>query len=554
MMEINDLPGEMMIKVFRQLPTKDLKMALLVSKKWRAIGEDPSLWKCGEVGVNDREDINRISIRRLRDVQKIIIDPSTNWQDGDLDALFQVLMEFPKLKILEGLSGVNLSSVEPETLANVVAKLEEVWMVNTTITNDQVLAIFSAMSLNCHLRTRLQLSGNNLSSVDPELFARVLEKLELVWISNTSITNDQAQAIFTAMSLNCHLTRLNLDSNDLSSVEPELFATVLTKLELASLQNTNITNDQAQAIFTALSLNCQLNRLVFAGNDLSSVEPELLTWVITKLEVACLRNANITTDQAQAIFTAIALNCQLTRLYLDNNDLSAVEPELFATAVTKLELASLKNTNITNVQAQAIFTAMSLSCHLKILQIASNNLSSVDPELFARAITNLEMANFNDTNTNIHNDQAHAIFTAISLSCHLKTLQIAGINLSSVEPELFARAITKLEMANLNTTNITNDQIQALFRALHQNCQLMQLELAGNNLSSVEPELLATVVTKLNMENLNYTNITNDQAQAIFTAISLNCQLKELSLYGNNLSSVEPGLIAKVAAKLKVVY
>ena len=42
---VDTLPEELLFKIFKRLPCKDLCNAILVSKYWRKIGEDPVLWK-----------------------------------------------------------------------------------------------------------------------------------------------------------------------------------------------------------------------------------------------------------------------------------------------------------------------------------------------------------------------------------------------------------------------------------------------------------------------------------------------------------------------------
>ena len=45
MATINEvLPNEILEKVFRMLPRRDLKRAVLVCRRWRDVGESPILW------------------------------------------------------------------------------------------------------------------------------------------------------------------------------------------------------------------------------------------------------------------------------------------------------------------------------------------------------------------------------------------------------------------------------------------------------------------------------------------------------------------------------
>ena len=47
------LPAEMLQKILQLLPPRDLKMAVLVCKWWRDVGEDPVLWSWAMVTVTE---------------------------------------------------------------------------------------------------------------------------------------------------------------------------------------------------------------------------------------------------------------------------------------------------------------------------------------------------------------------------------------------------------------------------------------------------------------------------------------------------------------------
>merc|ERR1719416_146767 len=101
MLEISDLPGEMLMRVMHPLPPGDLKMAVLVSSQWRTMGEHPSLWTWCKVTVRNREDIDNLSIRRLQRIQEICVETGSTLQDGDWEALFHALNTLPSLKKLD---------------------------------------------------------------------------------------------------------------------------------------------------------------------------------------------------------------------------------------------------------------------------------------------------------------------------------------------------------------------------------------------------------------------------------------------------------------------
>ena len=92
-----------------------------------------------------------------------------------------------------------------------------------------------------------------------------------------------------------------------------------------------------------------------------------------------------------------------------------------------------------------------------------------------------------------------------------------------------------LEDLNLCRTDLTNDQVQALFQAMSQNSCLKKLNLGYINLSSVESRLLATTLIKLKVADLKYTHLSTYQMTSILGHIQKDTKLKKLLLIGNNL-------------------
>ena len=66
-----------------------------------------------------------------------------------------------------------------------------------------------------------------------------------------------------------------------------------------------------------------------------------------------------------------------------------------------------------------------------------------------------------------------------------------------MDASILAQAVTQLEEVMLGTTCLTPQQVEAIFAALHTSSQLKILRIGGNNLSSVDPDVLARGVNKL---------------------------------------------------------
>jgi len=352
------------MRIFKCLPPRDRKNVVLVSKRWRHVGEGPSLWTWCRIILHSKDDIKNLSIRRLKHLQKIQINYNTN---GDWDEILQAVNKLLRLKKLD-FGTYNLYSVEPELLARLVTRLEDVTLWN--LTNDQIQALFTTMGQKSQLKN-LNMDGNNLSSIEPELLVRVVNRLEDANLGATNLTNQQQLALFIKISQNSHLKILNLTKNNLSSLDPELFARVVSKLDEFNSFGTNITIDQLKALFTAMSQSTHMKKLSVFSNYLSDVDPELTARVVTKLEDVYF--TNITNEQAEAIFTEISQNhIQLKKLNLRFINLSCVDPTVLAAAVNRLEEVDLRHTELTNEQIHSLLTSAQKETKLKKLLLRGN--------------------------------------------------------------------------------------------------------------------------------------------------------------------------------------
>merc|ERR1712130_528033 len=108
-------------------------------------------------------------------------------------------------------------------------------------------------------------------------------------------------------------------------------------------------------------------------------------------------------------------------------------------------------------------------------------------------VTALCEAIIDQNNTNTNNN------TATNNSNNrnrMKVLQLWENNLSGVEPYLFAKAILLLEEVNLLFSRLTHQHGQAIFSSIAsgQNNLLRILRVAGNSLNIIEAEVLANAL------------------------------------------------------------
>jgi len=124
---------------------------------------------------------------------------------------------------------------------------------------------------------------------------------------------------------------------------------------------------------------------------------------------------------------------------------------------------------------------------------------------------------------------------------------MAGLNLSSIEPDLLAKSVASLNKVDLHYTGLTKDQASCLLISLSDKDNLLEdLNIGGNNLSLLDPTLF-TLLPKLTRVAINFCRLTSAQAESLFTAMQAggkSSNLKCLLLGGNNLAALQPALLA----------
>ena len=76
---------------------------------------------------------------------------------------------------------------------------------------------------------------------------------------------------------------------------------------------------------------------------------------------------------------------------------------------------------------------------------------------------------------------------------------------------MLACVVCKLENVDFENTKLTPQQVTVLCQVVKENSLLNSLNLEHDNLSGVEPELLASAVSKIENVELWYTSLTKQQ-------------------------------------------
>ena len=187
-------------------------------------------------------------------------------------------------------------------------------------------------------------------------------------------------------------------------VENSNLDTVVTKIlpsrRLQSIKGLRL-KVVSEELFQALARHPTVKDLNIDHADLSPITSVSLVEIISKLTTAKLCSSFLSQRQASELFSALEHGLHLKRLVLWDVDLSSVSPDLFGRAVTQLEEVDLRSTELTPEQGEAIFANLgeeeTKKLKLRRLAVGSNNLSCVDAELMARGVNRLEAVLFTGT-------------------------------------------------------------------------------------------------------------------------------------------------------------
>ena len=145
-----------------------------------------------------------------------------------------------------------------------------------------------------------------------------------------------------------------------------------------------------------------------------------------------------------------------------------------------------------------------------------------------------------DKNAKLTTQQIDAVFTSTSITTSLQCLDLGHNDLSSVDPALLARAVTKITEVGLRYTRLSSHQVEAVLASLDRNTQLKKLSLRGNQAApQAEPKLLIEAVTSLEEVDLAFTKPTRQQKFAILQHLLANTGAWSLQLTGEEENEKE---------------
>ena len=324
-------PLEIKEKIWKYLNPASIKKVRMVSKSMKEEIERPHFWSWATLRLNqnNQKEVLESALVRLVPGLQVFDSHSTRQLFTAMQKKTDKFKPLVKINIWSS----NLRELDP-ALFLAVGRLRVCHLDNCSLTDDQKATIFSVIQDREDLQLRdLNIWGRlvDMSSLEPGLF-RSLVRLESCRLGYTRLTTEQVSAIFSAIqeSENLKLRHLNISWNNLSSLQPPLFRSVLS-LASCHLGDTRLTPQQVSNIFTAIqeTEDLKLQDLNISGVNVSSLEPGLLRSVV-RLASCDLSYTRLTPQQVSTIFMAIeeTKDVKLRSLNISGIDVAFLEPGL----------------------------------------------------------------------------------------------------------------------------------------------------------------------------------------------------------------------------------
>jgi len=327
------LSAEILEQVFLYLNHEDLMTLLTVCKFWAAVAERPQLWTEFRLVISKHNSSKKIishllSLHRFAQLRAITVTTSS-------PAVSEAIYKHPGLVELycSEVGRPRKGPGQEQHLALLAPALDRE-------SNPQSCSKVEAVRIrNCFM-----------------LCGQLSTLLSAICEGQSSVTS-LALTKLGSGCINAH-TDCPLSAGLLGQATGKL-----TKLCLDSLGWTcNLTTDKLEALFQGIKEDTALKELILSKVHIAPVNSEVLAQSLTRVEKVTLSEANLSLEQAKAIFTAIKHGgkaiSQLSIYQMANNDcynmVRRVDGQLLAEGMSLLERVSLENVHLDSRQVTAL--------------------------------------------------------------------------------------------------------------------------------------------------------------------------------------------------------
>ena len=264
---------------------------------------------------------------------------------------------------------------------------------------------------------------------------------------------------------------------------------------------------------------------------------------------------------------------QLKTLDLVWGDQKSIDAALIAGAVVKVENFVCTGGDLSQLQLQAIFSAVLESDGLTLknldLSYQADNIAGVSSDILGRAALRLESFRC----AHLTEAQYEGILTRLAASRDHKLKELSifterkPLDLSHMNPEILSEALVKLEstddLVRLDKVRLSSEQVTHLFTKIKntKDLRLARAILEFIDISQVPPAVLAGAISRLKKVILpvGYMGpiVTPVQIEPLLTMLAgpqlRETKLKELWFGWTDLSSFSPELLVEAIRSLEKV-
>jgi len=228
-------------------------------------------------------------------------------------------------------------------------------------------------------------------------------------------------------------------------------------------------------------------------------------------------------------------------------------PEIWMEVLTFLPVKDLCNMSLVSQEINELCSRPKLwrNTNIRKLKFRTGNVTDFFEIRKYKKVKRLDFSRLSLTGENIQQILKH------SISTDLCEIDLQGLNLSTIAPELLSKSLHPLRKVDLTFTKLTSDQAEHLFSYFENNqpTNMREMSLKAINLSTVNPTILASTIARMEKVNLSFTELTSDQLTALLDKLLTqnDVNLKDIEFFSVDLSGTPPRLLGKALGNLEIV-
>jgi uncharacterized protein YjbI with pentapeptide repeats len=543
------LPQEIIEKILQYLQTRDLCNFVRLNKRCYNVASGTKLWR--NIRISKKKIIESVlkedksplpsHIPRFEDLNKI--DLSYMYLlPNDWCAIFYSIINSKKVQYLDISHAQNLEYVDEKLIAQSLAGLKVVKMNKLNLPDHRLQTIFKQMLIE-NITKELHISLVDLSQMPMNLFQQMVNTLDVLNVKNCYMDPLHIDYIFDVDNRNvesgariefsCESTQVHgsLSASDdvfVRDILKHLFSSV-NKLDFKLVDFSGVSTEMWTRMLTSMSPTMESLSIEGMGLDLVNVPVSVIGPALASPIHLNLSGPDMSAAQWSNFFTHLTSNTKSLSLRMVN--LSFVDVQLIGNALIKIKSVTMNYVCFETAQWNYLF--QHTFPKISDLSVVNINLSEIQDSSLASTARWCNKLSLSSTYLNL--DQRNLVLNTVRLNTSLKTLNLAGLILVEVSPDLLANVVASIPVVNLAATKIASKQTTAIFSRLLSSCKLRELDLGGLSLSQVPSRLLALALSRLRSANLINTIISREQLQELNTQIQNNYSALEYLAISRNM-------------------